>query len=490
MRVRPTAFLLLAAGAAQLLLGAPAARAAGGSITTACAGTVAGSTFTLTADCDTTATLSVPDGFTVVGAGHEITAHDPDPANAPAGLFHGAVLTNAGTSMDLTDLTVRGTGFAYGCDNANPTVGILYHSASGTMTRVNATDITQHSACLTVHSIMVRADTGPQTVTITDSTTANFQRSGLLAMGDVTLNASGNTFGPPDLTIPGPGRLAQNSLQIGSPSLPGTGGTVQHNTIITTAYGAADNTSTGVLVASANHLLITQNTFGGAGADIGVVVVGSQDVTVSYNHIARTAPDRPGYADTYGYGVSVDDPTQTRLICNTFDGWNLNLDNITQPPCIITTGIPCATVGQPYQQQLQAYTPDPGAPLTWSLVSGPLPPGLTLSADGVLSGTPTTAGDFPVRIQVSSPDDGAAVSDLTFCVEPAASPTPTPTPTVSPSPEPTGTPEPGPSASASPSRGVRPVPLAETGSDPAPWLLAAAVLIGIGTLLTVRRLRR
>ena len=36
-----------------------------------------GTTFTLTADCDTTEPLEVPDGFTVDGAGFTITAHDP-----------------------------------------------------------------------------------------------------------------------------------------------------------------------------------------------------------------------------------------------------------------------------------------------------------------------------------------------------------------------------------------------------------------------------
>jgi hypothetical protein len=38
-------------------------------------------------------------------------------------------------------------------------------------------------------------------------------------------------------------------------------------------------------------------------------------------------------------------------------------------------------------------------PLTWS-ETGSLPPGMALSADGVLSGTPTTTGSFPISVEV------------------------------------------------------------------------------------------
>jgi hypothetical protein len=60
------------------------------------------------------------------------------------------------------------------------------------------------------------------------------------------------------------------------------------------------------------------------------------------------------------------------------------------------------TVGQPYSEQLAATLltalPAPeGAPLataTWSVASGTLPPGIVLGQDGLLSGTPTTEGDY------------------------------------------------------------------------------------------------
>jgi hypothetical protein len=66
-------------------------------------------------------------------------------------------------------------------------------------------------------------------------------------------------------------------------------------------------------------------------------------------------------------------------------------------PATLTNGI----IGQPYSVQ---FTPGAGqAPFTWVLApnSNPLPPGLDLSTDGLLSGTPTTAGTFSFVLRVT-----------------------------------------------------------------------------------------
>ena len=67
------------------------------------------------------------------------------------------------------------------------------------------------------------------------------------------------------------------------------------------------------------------------------------------------------------------------------------------PPAlsITTTSLANGTVGVAYSQTLAA-TGGTGS-YTWSVSVGPLPPGLTLSAAGVLSGTPTQAGLTPSR---------------------------------------------------------------------------------------------
>jgi len=72
--------------------------------------------------------------------------------------------------------------------------------------------------------------------------------------------------------------------------------------------------------------------------------------------------------------------------------------NLSNPPDITTTALPGGTVGQPYSQTLTASGGI--GTLTWSLASGALPAMLSLGPDGVISGTPTTAGTstFTVRV--------------------------------------------------------------------------------------------
>lgn len=58
-----------------------------------------------------------------------------------------------------------------------------------------------------------------------------------------------------------------------------------------------------------------------------------------------------------------------------------------------------AQVGVPYSAVLQAEGGVP--PYVWTLLSGSLPPGLGLSANGTIAGTPTTAGSFSFAVQVT-----------------------------------------------------------------------------------------
>jgi len=56
------------------------------------------------------------------------------------------------------------------------------------------------------------------------------------------------------------------------------------------------------------------------------------------------------------------------------------------------------------------------APYTWSVNSGSLPPGITLSSAGVLAGTPTTAGSYPFTVNVTDQDGGVATTPIMLVV--------------------------------------------------------------------------
>jgi hypothetical protein len=62
-------------------------------------------------------------------------------------------------------------------------------------------------------------------------------------------------------------------------------------------------------------------------------------------------------------------------------------------------GLPGALVGVPYSVTLQSTGGK--TPITWTLVSGTLPTGLSLSSAGVISGTPTGTGTFTFTVQAA-----------------------------------------------------------------------------------------
>lgn len=109
-------------------------------------------------------------------------------------------------------------------------------------------------------------------------------------------------------------------------------------------------------------------------------------------------------------------------------------------------------------------------PYTVSVTSGALPDGMTLGNDGILSGSPSAAGDFAFTVQVV--DAKAAVVSRPLAMHvPAAPGDPTPTPT----PDPTPTPTPDPTATPAPT--ATPVP-------PTPTPVVVSCTMGAGLVQT------
>jgi hypothetical protein len=87
----------------------------------------------------------------------------------------------------------------------------------------------------------------------------------------------------------------------------------------------------------------------------------------------------------------------------------------------VGAGVSAGTAAPPPGQLRVAYSSTLSAsggtaPYTWSLNLGPYPPGITLSAAGVLSGTPTAVGSTTFTVNVVDANGGIDTKTITFVV--------------------------------------------------------------------------
>ena len=78
---------------------------------------------------------------------------------------------------------------------------------------------------------------------------------------------------------------------------------------------------------------------------------------------------------------------------------------------ITTDSVPDATVGVAYSFTFSHSCGGSGA--SWELADGELPPGITLSWDGRLSGTPTATGSFFFRVMLTLSSRGWGATTYT-----------------------------------------------------------------------------
>ena len=85
-------------------------------------------------------------------------------------------------------------------------------------------------------------------------------------------------------------------------------------------------------------------------------------------------------------------------------------------PTITTGSLPGGVTGTAYRQTLQATPGTAGKAVTWSVTSGSLPSGLTLSEGGTISGTPTAAGNYTFTVTAKEADGGETSKSFTIAV--------------------------------------------------------------------------
>jgi hypothetical protein len=105
----------------------------------------------------------------------------------------------------------------------------------------------------------------------------------------------------------------------------------------------------------------------------------------------------------------------------TMDTNNVTVCSTCSPITLSPSTLPNGSVGAAYSQTITASGGT--APYTFTVISGALPPGLTLSSGGALSGTPTTVGSFSFTVRAT--DSAGCLGDqpYTIVINAAACPT-------------------------------------------------------------------
>src|SRR5262249_43042267 len=107
-------------------------------------------------------------------------------------------------------------------------------------------------------------------------------------------------------------------------------------------------------------------------------------LALSTGGVISGAPLLPG---TYNFTVTVTDHIGAQA------SKALSITVAAGPLVILTTALPPGRLGQPYAAQ---FTASGGVqPYHWTLISGSLPPGLTLNDDGSVTGKLLAAGAYP-----------------------------------------------------------------------------------------------
>jgi hypothetical protein len=125
----------------------------------------------------------------------------------------------------------------------------------------------------------------------------------------------------------------------------------------------------------------------------------------------------PTASGAFTLGVTVTDqgsPEQTATS-------TLSLSIAAPPLTIATSALPSATAKTTYGASLSATGGT--APYSWSVSSGSLPAGLSIASTGVISGTPTATGSYPLGVMVTDSCKPSALSQsatLTLVVTPSA----------------------------------------------------------------------
>ena len=261
---------------------------------TPCTFTESGTTMTLVADCTTSASILIPDGFTLNGAHHTITAVDP-----PSEHFVGGVVANEGATANVIFLNVTASGLANVCDALGDRLrGILFDGASGSITHSSVIGVNQAgSGCQEGNAIEVRNEpfdgTHPNTrsVSIEHNTVDDYQKGGIICNGDMDCTIEHNKVGASATQA----NLAANSVQLGFAA----GGNISDNHITGNSWCGGGAAATAVLLFETAPGVVVENNKIDGNSDVGIYAF-TNDASINKNKVSDIGADCAGQLDDIG----------------------------------------------------------------------------------------------------------------------------------------------------------------------------------------------
>ena len=224
------------------------------------------------------------------------------------------------------------------------------------------------------------------------------------------------------------------------------------NTTSSTKYITIKNTGTSSLTFSSMSMSGNFAFAGTGSCNIGASYAPGATCTVSVKFTPTATGTRTGTLT-----VKDDTSTGTQAVSLTGSG----VTSTTSAPSISTSSLPGGTVSQSYSATLSATGGT--TPYSWSIASGSLPSGLSLSSSGSISGAPSSSGSFSFSAKVTDSSGQTASRSLGVSIAAAIS-----TPSISTSSLPGGTVSQSYSATLS----------ATGGTTPYTWSIASGSLPG------------
>ena len=376
--------------------------------------------------------LGTPHGATLAqalcnkgGAPNTVTVANPGSQAMTVGAAASLQITATDSASGQT-LTYSATGLPPGLSISSSGLISGTPTTAGTYSvTVTATDTTGASGSA---AFTITVSPAANTVTVTNPG-SQAMTVGAAASLQITAtdSASGQTLTYSATGLPPGLSISSSGLISGTPTTAGTYSVTVTATDTTGASGSAAFTIT--VSPAANTVTVTnpgsQAMTVGAAASLQITATDSasgQTLTYSATGLppglsissSGLISGTPTTAGTYSVTVTATDTTGASGSA----AFTITVSPAANTVTVTTPGSQAMTVGAAASLQITATDSASGQTLTYSATG--LPPGLSISSSGLISGTPTTAGTYSVTVTATDTTGASGSAAFTITVSPAA----------------------------------------------------------------------